>query len=50
MEILKSKEEKDGSLTMEVQLTPEELEMFVNVGINKIITDHIEKEEELRKT
>jgi len=44
MEVINTTEEKDGSLSVQLNLTQEEIEMFVNIGINKVISDYIEKQ------
>jgi len=44
MEVINTTEEKDGSLSVQLNLTQEEIELFVNIGINKVISDYIEKQ------
>lgn len=45
MDVADIQEHPDGSATMEVVLTKEELRLFVQVGMMTILRDYIENEE-----
>jgi len=42
MEILNLTENEDGSANVEVDLTKEELQTLVEVGLNKILKDYVD--------
>jgi len=37
-------EHEDGSATLTVDMTPEEMQLVVEVGLLKLLTDYMEKE------
>ena len=42
MNILKTTDKKDGSVVMDIELTKEEANFFIELGINKALKDSIE--------
>jgi len=43
MEILDVIENKDGSATLEIDMTQEEMRLLMEAGLNKILADYIEE-------
>ncbi len=46
VEVIKTTEHKDGSATIELELTQEEINTFVELGVNQALRDYINKKED----
>ena len=46
IEVLKVTENEDGTATIELDLNVEAVRLLLNVGIQKLLTDHINEQEE----